>query len=189
MSKTILRFFVLYGIMVMFIGLGSQTFKTDVVQAANQETLLPVKVNLVEIQNIYVGKEPTKEPIVVDFLFEISNPNSILVKVDALEWTLSVEKTRLGAMAVQEGIYIPAKSDAKVRKTYFLNAKMGPVNLLLGGTVINLGEGAKVFGGIAKAIQEEKALWNLIGTAYVDSNTGSLSVPFTAEFKQSPAPK
>lgn len=189
MCKTVLRYFLLCGIIVTFMGVGFQTLKTDVVEAASQGKLLPVKVELVEIQNIYVGKKPSKEPIIVDILFRISNPNSILVKVDALEWTVSVEKTRLGAMAIQEGINIPAKSYAEVRKTYFLNAKMGPVNLLLGGAVINLKEGAKVFGGIAKAIQEERALWNLIGAAYVDSEIGSISEPFTSEFKQSPAPK
>jgi LEA14-like dessication related protein len=189
MRKVILNIFIIWGIIGIFLGVGCQTMGTGVAKAAKPEKLLPVNVELLEIQNIYVGKEASKEPIIVDILFRISNPNPILVNVDALEWTVSVEKTRLGAMAVQEGIYIPAKGEAQVRKTYFLNARMGPVNLLLGGAVINLKEGASVFGGICKAIQEERALWNLIGAAYVDSEIGSISVPFTAEFKQSPAPK
>jgi len=173
---------ILMGIIAIFLAVGCQTIGT---QEAKAKELLPVNVKLVDLSNIYTGKEA----IIVDMVFTISNPNPIPVTVSQLEWTVSVEKKRLGALAVPEGVYIPAKGEAQVRKTYFLNAKMGPVNLLLAGAVINLKVGAEVFGGISKAIKEERALWNLDGAAYVDSEIGSISVPFTAEFKQSPAPK
>jgi hypothetical protein len=120
---------------------------------------------------------------VVDMVFAISNPNAIPVNVTQLEWTVSVEKIRLGTLAVSEGLYIPSKKEAQTRKTYFLNAGVGPVNLLLGGQVINLEKGAEVFGGISKAIAEDKASWVLDGAAFVDSEWGSSSTTFTAEWK------
>ena len=141
--------------------------------------LQPVTVKLVELTKIFAGKEA----IVVDMLFAISNPNPIPVNVTQLEWTVSVEKIRLGTLAVSEGIYIPAKKEAQTRKTYFLNAGAGPVNLLLAGQVINLEKGAEVFGGISKAIAEDKASWVLDGAAFVDSDWGSSSTTFTAEWK------
>jgi LEA14-like dessication related protein len=176
------RKIILLSIITIFLAVGCQTMGTKKIKARE---LLPVKVKLFDLSNIYTGKEA----IIVDMVFTISNPNPIPVSVSQLEWTVSVEKTRLGALAVSEGVFIPGKGESQVRKTYFLNAKMGPVNLLLAGVAINLKVGAKVFGGISKAIKEESALWNLDGIAYVDSEVGSISVPFTEEFKQSPAPK
>lgn len=141
--------------------------------------LQPVSVKLVELTKVFAGKEA----IVVDMVFAISNPNPIPVNVTQLEWTVSIEKIRLGTLAVSEGIYIPAKKEAQTRKTYFLNAGAGPVNLLLAGQVINLEKGAEVFGGISKAIAEDKASWVLDGAAFVDSEWGSSSTTFTAEWK------
>jgi len=141
--------------------------------------LQPVSVKLVELSKIFAGKEA----IIVDMVFDISNPNPIPVHVTQLEWTVSVENIRLGTLAVSEGIYIPAKEEAQTRKTYFLNAGAGPVNLLLAGAVINLQKGAEVFGEITKAITEEKASWVLDGAAFVDSEWGSSSSTFTAAWK------
>jgi LEA14-like dessication related protein len=156
------------------------------VKAAQKKALVPLTVALVDLENVYVGKEPAKEPIVVDMLFSISNPNSIRVDVDQLEWAVRVEGKRLATLAVPEGIYIPAKGEAKVRKTFVLNSKTAPVNLLLSSAVLNLEEGAKVFDAIANAIKDQKAHWELEGTAYVDSKLGSMSVPFRAEWKAKP---
>jgi LEA14-like dessication related protein len=139
----------------------------------------PVSVKLVDLSKIFTGSEA----IIVEMLFEISNPNPFLINVTQLEWTVSIEKIRLGTLAIPEGIYIPAKKEAQVRKTYFLNPKTGPVNLLLAGAVINLQKGAEVFGGISKAITEDKAVWNLDGAVFVDSEKGSSSTTFTAEWK------
>ncbi len=139
----------------------------------------PVSVKLVDLSKIFTGSEA----IIVEMLFEISNPNPFLINVTQLEWTVSIEKIRLGTLAIPEGIYIPAKKEAQVRKTYFLNPKTGPVNLLLAGAVINLQKGSEVFGGISKAITEDKAVWNLDGAAFVDSEKGSSSTTFTAEWK------
>jgi LEA14-like dessication related protein len=156
--------------------LGCQTMTGTVKESKG---LQPVSVKLVELTKVFAGKEA----IVVDMLFAISNPNPIPVNVTQLEWTVSVEKIRLGTLAVSEGIYIPAKKEAQTRKTYFLNAGAGPVNLLLAGQVINLEKGAEVFGGISKAIAEDKASWVLDGAAFVDSDWGSSSTTFTAEWK------
>jgi len=141
--------------------------------------LQPVSVKLVELSKIFAGKEA----IIVDMVFDISNPNPIPIHVTQLEWTVSIEKIRLGTLAVSEGIYIPAKKEAQTRKTYFLNVGAGPVNLLLAGAVINLEKGAEVFGNINKAITEDKASWVLDGAAFVDSDWGSSSTTFTAEWK------
>ncbi len=156
--------------------LGCQTMTGQMKETKN---LQPVSVKLVELSKIFAGKEA----IVVDMVFDISNPNPIPVHVTQLEWTVSIENIRLGTLAVSEGIYIPAKKEAQTRKTYFLNAGTGPVNLLLGGAVINLQKGAEVFGGISKAITEDKASWVLDGAAFVDSEWGSSSTTFTAEWK------
>ncbi len=145
----------------------------------------PVSVKLLDLSNLFASQDV----IIVDMLFGISNPNAYYVNVTQLEWTVSIEKIRLGTLAVPEGIYIPAKKEAQVRKTYFLNPKTGPVNLLLAGAVINLQKGAEIFGGISKAITEERALWNLDGAAFVDSEKGSSSSTFAAEWKQVPTPK
>lgn len=143
----------------------------------------PVSVKLVDLSNLFTSPDA----IVVDMLFGISNPNPYPVNVTQLEWTVSIQKIRLGTLAIPEGIYIPAKKEAQARKTYFLNPKTGPLNLLLAGAVINLQKGAEVFGGISKAITEDKAVWNLDGAAFVDSEKGSSSTTFTAEWKQAPA--
>jgi hypothetical protein len=63
------------------------------------------------------------------------------------------------------------------------------VNLLLGGAVLNLEEGGKVFEGISKAIGEERAVWNLEGAAYVESKKEKKPFPFSIEFKQIPPGK
>lgn len=141
--------------------------------------LQPVSVKLVELSKIFAGKEA----ILVDMVFDISNPNPIPVHVTQLEWTVRIEDIRLGTLGVSEGIYIPAKKEAQTRKTYFLNVGTGPVNLLLAGAVINLQKGAEVFGNISKAITEDKASWVLEGAAFVDSDWGSSSTTFTAEWK------
>ncbi len=147
--------------------------------------LQPVSVKLVELSKIFAGKEA----ILVDMVFGISNPNPIPVNVTQLEWTVTIEKIRLGTLAIPEGIYIPPKKEAQTRKTYFLNVGTGPVNLLLAGAVINLQKGAEVFGEISKAITEDKASWVLDGAAFVDSDWGSSSTTFTAEWKQASVPK
>jgi LEA14-like dessication related protein len=167
-------FMVAASILALFVG--CQTMTGSVKESKG---LQPVSVKLVELTKIFAGKEA----IIADMVFAISNPNAIPVQVTQLEWTVSIEKIRLGTLAVSEGIYIPAKKEAQTRKTYFLNAGSGPVNLLLGGTVINLQKGAEVFGEITKAITEDKASWVLDGTAFVDSDWGSSSTTFTAEWK------
>jgi hypothetical protein len=174
------KILLLAGCIVLALGFAGE------VKASEKKALVPLNIAVVDMENIYVGKEPAKEPIVVDMLFSISNPNSVLVLVDQLEWTVRVEGKRLGVLAVPEGIYIPANGEVQVRKTYFLNAKMGPVNLLLSSAVLNLKEGAKVFGDIANAIKDQNAHWKLEGTAYVDSDVGSMTVPFSAEWRRSP---
>jgi LEA14-like dessication related protein len=155
---------------------GCQTMTGSVKESKG---LQPVSVKLVELSKIFAGKEA----IIVDMVFDISNPNPIPIHVTQLEWTVSIEKIRLGTLAVSEGIYIPAKKEAQTRKTYFLNVGAGPVNLLLAGAVINLEKGAEVFGNINKAITEDKASWVLDGAAFVDSDWGSSSTTFTAEWK------
>ena len=167
-------FMVAVSILVLLVGCQGMTGTVK-----ESKGLQPVSVKLVELTKVFAGKEA----IVVDMLFAISNPNPIPVNVTQLEWTVSVEKIRLGTLAVSEGIYIPAKKEAQTRKTYFLNAGAGPVNLLLAGQVINLEKGAEVFGGISKAIAEDKASWVLDGAAFVDSDWGSSSTTFTAEWK------
>jgi len=167
-------FMVAVSILVLLVGCQGMTETVK-----ESKGLQPVSVKLVELTKVFAGKEA----IVVDMLFAISNPNPIPVNVTQLEWTVSVEKIRLGTLAVSEGIYIPAKKEAQTRKTYFLNAGAGPVNLLLAGQVINLEKGAEVFGGISKAIAEDKASWVLDGAAFVDSDWGSSSTTFTAEWK------
>jgi len=168
------------GVFILFVSCQTMTSSMK-----GSKEIQPVSVKLVDLSNIFAGSEA----IIVDMLFGISNPNPYPVNVTQLEWTVSIEKIRLGTLAIPEGVYIPAKKEAQVRKTYFLNPKTGPVNLLLAGAVINLQKGAEVFGGISKAITEERALWNLDGAAFVDSEKGSSSTTFTAEWKQKPAPK
>ena len=177
------RILLLAGCIVLALGVAGEAM------AAKKKALAPLTVALVELENVYVGKQPAKEPIVVDMVFSISNPNSVPVTVDQVEWAVRVEGKRLAILAIPEDIYIPAKGKAEVRKTYFMNAKMGPVNLLLASAVLNLKEGAKVFGAIANSIKAQTAQWVLEGTAYVDSSVGSISVPFTIEWKQSPPGK
>ncbi len=145
--------------------------------------LLPVTIQLDDLVNILTGKEA----IIVDMVFAVANPNPYFVAMKQLEWTVRVENIRLGTLAAQEEVWLPPKGEAKVRKTYFLNAKAGPVNLLLSGACINLEEGGKLFDGISKAIAEEKAVWNLEGTAYVEGKGATKSVPFNVEWKQAPA--
>lgn len=147
--------------------------------------MAPVTVKLDDLSNIL----HSKEVILVDMVFVLSNPNPYLVKVTQLEWTVTLEKIRLGTLSVPEAFYIPPQGEVQVRKTYFLNAKSGPVNLLLGGAVINLEEGGKVFEGISKAIGEERAVWNLEGAAYVESKKEKKSFPFSIEFTQIPPGK
>jgi len=161
--------------------MGSVAFSDK--KESKAKELLPVTVKLDELTTILAGKEA----IIVDMVFAITNPNPYLVTVKQLEWTVGVEKTRLGTLAVPEAVWLPPKGEVKVRKTYFLNAKMGPVNLLLAGAVINLEQGAKVFEGISKAISEEKAVWNLEGTAYMEGQNETKAVPFSIEWKQPPA--
>lgn len=147
--------------------------------------ILPVTVQLDELTNILTGKEA----IIVDMVFRVTNPNPFLVPMKQLEWTVGVENTRLGTLAVPETVYLPPKGEVLVRKTYYLNAKMAPVNLLLAGAVMNLKEGAKLFGGIRKAIEGQTAQWNFEGTAYLDSKDKTMSVPFSVKWKQTPPPK
>jgi hypothetical protein len=167
---------------IFLLSVGCQTMTSSM---KGTTEIQPVSVKLVDLSKIFTGSEA----IIVEMLFDISNPNPFPINVTQLEWTVSVEKIRLGTLAIPEGIFIPAKKGAQVRKTYFLNAKMGPVNLLLAGAVINLKKGAEVFGNISKAITEERALWDLDGAAFVDSEKGSSSTTFTAEWKQAPPPK
>jgi LEA14-like dessication related protein len=147
--------------------------------------ILPVTVKLDELTNILTGQEA----IIVDMVFVVSNPNPFYVNVKQLEWTVGVEKTRLGTLAVPEGLIVPPKGEARVRKTYFLNAKAGPVNLLLSGAVMNLEQGGKAFGEISKAIAEERAVWNLEGAAYIEGKDATKSVPFSIEWKPTPPVK
>lgn len=142
---------------------------------------LPVTVKLDELTNVLTGQEA----IIVDMVFVVSNPNPFYVNVKQLEWTVGVEKTRLGTLAIPEGLIVPPKGEARVRKTYFLNAKAGPVNLLLSGVVMNLEQGGKAFAQISKAIAEEKAVWNLEGMAYLEGKKETKSFPFTIEWKPS----
>ena len=172
------------GILIIFTTFGCQTLQTG-----NTKMLQPVKVELIDLETIHISKKECKEPIVMDMLFSIANPNPYPVTVSALEWTVRIEGTRLGALAVQESQYIPAGQETEVRKTYFLNAKMGAVNLLLAGAVVNLEEGASLFGGICNSIKEERAMWKLDGAAYMDSKSGSASAPFSIQWKMSKPPK
>jgi LEA14-like dessication related protein len=168
-------------ILMVAVGILALVFGCQTMAGSMKEAkgLQPVSIKLVELSKIFAGKEA----IVVDMVFAISNPNAIPVNVTQLEWTVSVEKIRLGTLAVSEGMCIPPKKEVQTRKTYFLNAGAGPVNLLLAGQVINLQKGAEVFGGISKAIAEDKASWVLDGAAFVDSEWGSTSTTFTAEWK------
>jgi len=166
-------------ILVMGVFLFSVSCQTMTSGVKESKEIQPVSVSLVDLSKIF----SSPDAIIIEMLFGISNPNPYPVNVTQLEWTVSIEKIRLGTLAVSEGVYIPAKKEAQVRKTYFLNPKTGPLNLLLAGAVINLQKGAEVFGGISKAITEDKAVWNLDGAAFVDSEKGSSSTTFTAEWK------
>ena len=146
---------------------------------------LPLTVKLDELTNVFAGEEA----IIVDMVFVVSNPNPSYVYVKQMEWTIRVDKTRLGTLAVPEGFIVPPKGEARVRKTYFLNAKTGPVNLLLSGAVMNLEQGGKAFGDIRKAIAEDKASWTLEGEAYTEGDKGTGSVPFQIEWKATPPAK
>lgn len=171
------------GMIAISLGIGSPALGAKKEPKAAE--LLPVTVQLDELTNILTGKEA----IIVDMVFRIANPNPVFIPMKQLEWTVSVDKTRLGTLAVPEEIYLPPKGEVFVRKTYYLNAKMAPVNLLLAGAVLNLKEGAKRFGAIRKAIEEQKAEWDLEGAAYLDAKDKTKAVPFSIKWKQTPPPK
>ena len=62
MRKIFLNVFLLWGVLVMFLGVGCQTIRTDAAKASNPEKLLPVNVELLDIQNIYgysIPQRPT----------------------------------------------------------------------------------------------------------------------------------
>ncbi|MEJ2717808.1 MAG: LEA type 2 family protein [Deltaproteobacteria bacterium] len=171
------------GMIAISLGVGSPALGAKKEPKAAE--LLPVTVQLDELSNILTGKEA----IIVDMVFRVANPNPFFVPMKQLEWTVGVDKTRLGTLAVPETVYLPPKGAVLVRKTYYLNAKMAPVNLLLAGAVMNLKEGAKLFGAIRKAIAEQKAEWNFEGAAYLDTKDKTKAVPFSIKWKQTPPPK
>lgn len=98
-----------------------------------------------------------------DFVVAVDNPNSVGLRLDALDFSLFVNDSRLLDSNSQQRIQIPARGVGDVH----LSARVGYANI------------QNIFREVADVIQGNRARYELRGNAHYNTPVGQLTFPVT----------
>jgi len=104
-----------------------------------------------------------------DFNLGVDNPNSVGIRLDAVDFDLLVNGNRLlNSVSSQQGIQIPARGygEARLRSRVTYN------------------DARAIFREVADIIQGNRAQYEVRGTAYYDTPVGQLRFPVTVYSNQ-----
>jgi len=151
-----------------------------------------VKLERVEVASYFpYAAAPARVPLVLGFVYDVSNPNDFTVALEELKFTVAFETKpgeyfTLGTPWVYETMFIPGKSSNQLRVTAVLDSLIVPGNLIVtsGHRVMTLG---------LKPPEVVKEWWEKIGdfsfgikvtegVAMFAGPAGSMVVPFEDSF-------
>ncbi len=151
-----------------------------------------VKLERVEVASYFpYAPPPTRVPLVLAFVYTVSNPNEVTLALEELKFTVSFEGKpgeyfALNTPIVYEKMYIPGKTANQLRVTTVLDSMTVPGNLAVtsGKRVTDLG---------LKPGDMVKEWWEKVGdfsfgikvgegVAMFDGPGGSIVVPFEDTF-------
>ncbi|HSD51506.1 MAG TPA: hypothetical protein VLG48_08860, partial [Candidatus Methylomirabilis sp.] len=149
-----------------------------------------VRLERVEVASYFpYAAPPARVPLVLAFVYKVSNPNDIPVALEEMKFTVSFEAKpgeyfALNTPTVYETMYIPGKTSNELRVTAVLDSLVAPGNLAVtsGQRVLALG---------LKPGDVVKTWWEKIGDfsygikvteGVAMFNGGSVIVPFEGSF-------
>ena len=140
-----------------------------------EEVFLECGIELAGIEQVFVGKESAT----VDVVFRISNPNTFMVTLDELNYTLYVDGNITSTTGLFEDRYIPAKTDLNLRDGFTIPIQDFAGNFIMQGKSMQEAMGAA--GAVWENIGKGMAKWRVAGEMDIGSKLGSSTKAFNLE--------
>jgi len=154
-------------LLAVFMAIGCTAPDTGVVEEENvtvEESAQAVRDTDLRVTGIEVN-EASSDVVDVTFTMRVYNPSDTTVELERMEYEVFANDVRLGSGSFEEPLEIPSNQQIETSTNFVAQVSTVPP-------------------AIINAISEGEVTWNLEGTMFFDTPSGTVEQPFSRELER-----